>query len=382
MAQELQTLDRQLPAAGGGRNLAAPIMDFSARQVALIHRTVCKDASQDELNFFIELCRHRGLDPFRRQVYCVIYNRSDANRRQMVVIVSIDGQRTLAQRCGNYRPAETPTEFETDETLKNPTNPEGLVLARVKLWIDPYRNEHWHPVIGEARWTEFAPIKMEPEGGWEYVDSGETWADSGRPKKSRQAKGKLVPVLDDSGLWPTKPRLMLSKCATMQALRAGWPDEFGGLYALEETDRLRVVDMDASDIVEQQAEQDRLQKVKVGKRVAFTFGDAWGIDFIEIGQIADRIVAWLTEEGRTAEEVRTFATRNAEGLREFWGLAKGDALEIRKRLDAAEAELEAREKTGTTTTTKAKGGKAKPAEADAGAAPAADSQQQGKERLV
>ncbi len=65
----------------------------------------------------------------------------------------------------------------------------------------------------------------------------------------------------DSGKWRKMPRLMLSKCATMQALRAGWPDQFGALYAEEELDRAKVEDRAASEIVEREREEQRLRAI-------------------------------------------------------------------------------------------------------------------------
>lgn len=325
------------PAAAPPPRAVVPMPEFSARQIALVHRTVAKDATPDELNFFIEVCRHRGLDPFRRQIYCLIYNKSDAARRQMVLITSIDGQRVLASRCGNYRAASEPAEFVTDEALKSPANPAGLALARVRLW--QFTHGSWWPVIGEARWSEFAPIRLEPEGGWDWQDSGELWADSGKPKKRRVARGELQPVLDDSGQWPKMPFHMLAKCATMQALRAGWPDEFGGLYDEAETDRQRVLDMDASDLIEQQQEEDRLARVKAGRRIAVTWGDRWGIEFVDYGQFADRVAEWLQEPARTAEEIGAFMSANREGLREYWGYSPSDGLELKKLMEAAEERL-------------------------------------------
>ncbi len=48
---------------------------------------------------------------------------------------------------------------------------------------------------------------------------------------------------------------MLAKCATMQALRAGWPDQFGGLYCEEELDRAKALDLAASELADRAREE-------------------------------------------------------------------------------------------------------------------------------
>ena len=95
---------------------------------------------------------------------------------------------------------------------------------------------------------------------------------------------------------------MLSKCATMQALRAGWPDQFGALYAEEELDRAKVEDRAASEIVEREREEQRLRAIAGKDCITVSWG-GWELENVRIGAFADRVLAWLAAEGRSSDEV-------------------------------------------------------------------------------
>jgi len=101
-------------------------------QLELLQRTVAKDCSRAEFDLFIEAAENYGLDPFRRQIMPLVLAKDYPERRRTVIIVGIDGQRVMAQRCGNYRPASEPTTFVYNKGRRGATNPLGLVLARVK----------------------------------------------------------------------------------------------------------------------------------------------------------------------------------------------------------------------------------------------------------
>ena len=218
-----------------------PAAHLRPHQLDLLRRTVAKDCSREEFDLFVEVANRYGLDPFRRQIMPLVFSKDRPEKRRMTIVVGIDGQRMIAQRCGNYRPASEPTQFVENRRKKGPTNPLGLVLARITLHQQDNRGE-WFPVVGEAYWEELAPIRDEWEEG----------AESGLPVKTGRQ------VLDPKGNWVRMPRLMLAKCATMQALRAGWPDQFGGLYVEEELDRAKLLDLSASEAADHAREEGRL----------------------------------------------------------------------------------------------------------------------------
>src|SRR4029079_17584994 len=133
--------------------------------------------------------------------------------------------------------------------------------------------------------------------------------------------------------WHRMPRLMLQKCATMQALRAGWPNAFGGLYAEEEIDRPRTLDRTASEIVEHQREERRLSAIGGKDALTVSWGD-WALENVPLGQFADRVVAWVTTPGRTPAEVSHWPDANRDPLRQFWAKVPSDALELKKVIEA------------------------------------------------
>ena len=111
---------------------ALALSGFTAAQIKTIKNTVAKDTNADEFDLFMEACRSYRLDPFRKQIHAVVYSKNSPDKRKMSIIVSRDGQRVIASRCKDYRPAEEPPFFEYDEALKgSPTNPKGIVSATV-----------------------------------------------------------------------------------------------------------------------------------------------------------------------------------------------------------------------------------------------------------
>lgn len=307
----------------------------SARQLALIQKTVAKDCNTDEFNLFVEVARAKGLDPFLGQIIPMIFSKGDANKRKMTIIISRDGQRVIAQRCGDYRPASKPPVFEYDRDLKSATNPKGIVTATVYLWKKDQKDGAWYEVSGQVDWDEFAPVKTEAEGGYEWVDTGETWPDSGKPKKKKVPRGEVHEVLDDSGNWCRMPKLMIAKCAEMQALRAGWPEQFTGLYDEAEMDRAKVMDMAASEIVEHQQEEHRLKLIAGNNAITMSWGDGWALENVPAGEFMDRCLAFIRESDW--QTVQKWNSANRAGLQLFWSKHPGDALELKKAIEKASA---------------------------------------------
>ncbi len=318
----------------------SPTAGWSPRQLATIKQTVASDTNEIEFDLFIEYAKAKRLDPFSKQIIAVVYSKDDPKKRKMTIIVTQDGQRVLASRCRDYRPAETEPDFVYNDELKGPTNPLGIEKCTIKLWKQD-NTQAWHPVIGWAYWTDYAPIKTSGDA-FEWIDTGETYEDSGKPKKRKQLKAgadiSKMQALDDSGNWAKMPRVMLAKCANMVALRSGWPETFDGVYAEEEMDRINVQDRSASEMVEIEREDRRKKAISMSDD-EYPFVDHEGtLTFMAAGRYADHIIMNARNCTELAE-LDGMKTRNREGLQRFWARHKDDALAINAEIEKLRATL-------------------------------------------
>ena len=290
--------------------------DFPAAQLALIRRTVAADTNEAEFELFIHMARSLRLDPLRRQIYALVYNKNRADKRKMSIIVAIDGFRAIAERTGNYRPDEDEPTFEFDPDAKSPTNPAGLVKATVRVW--KHSHGSWHKVTASAWWDEYAPIKEE----WVDNEAGQ-----------RRPSGKMT--LDASGQWGKMPRVMLAKVAEALALRKAWPDDFSALHAQEEVDRAIAIDESAWEAAERGDTERRLERIGQGKTVLLSFDPTAPLEAVPLGKVADRVASFIQDHKDEPSQIGLFESRNRNGLKEFWAHQPGDALEVKKMIERA-----------------------------------------------
>lgn len=160
----------------------------------LLKRTYAKGSTDDELNLFLAVSAHRGLDPFSGQICFVKQGQMVDGEWKMVgsFRVTIDGLRSLADRTCVYMPSdELPTfAYDKDGALESAT-------VYVKKWHQP--SQSWMRVPGMARYDEF--VQMTGKG------------DDKRP----------------NAVWAKQPHNMLAKCAESQAIRRAFPTQTEGL---------------------------------------------------------------------------------------------------------------------------------------------------------
>lgn len=304
---------------------------YSPSAMALIKRTVASDCNDDELNLFVHMARALRLDPLRRQIYAFVFSKSDPDKRRMSIIIAIDGFRSIAERTGNYRPDEEEPTYTFDDGAKNPdTNPSGLVKAAVRVY--KYSHGEWHKVTASADWSEYAPIKQEAED-FEWVDTGEVWPDSGKPKKRKKPIGEVRSKLDTSGNWGKMPKLMLAKVAEALALRKAWPDDFSNVYAAEEMDRARAIDATPAELAEQGEVDRRMERIGGPALTVDWLVEHAPLDRVPVGQFADRAMAFLQEHAEEPSQILMWKEKNRHSLKEYWAHAKGDALELNKQIE-------------------------------------------------
>lgn len=220
------------------------VTTYTEEQMELIKRQICRpkrrQATDDELALFRYQCERTGLDPFSRQIYAIFRWNGSSEQEEMGIQAAIDGLRLIAERTGKYAGQEVPLWCDEDGSW-------------VEVWFQKKPPKAAKVVVNKVAGGKLVPTPAVAHYD-EYV-----------PKKG----GKAL------GLWPSKPALMLAKCAEALALRKAFPAETSGLYIPEETEHELIVEAEpepaAGELVEggsvipgQSLDPERIEKIVGG----------------------------------------------------------------------------------------------------------------------
>lgn len=179
---------------------------FDTNQVQLYKDNFCKGATDDELLFFMQYCKQTGLDPVKKQIYCIARWDKKLGRNLYVPQPSVEGFRAIAERSGKYEGQVGPFWCGKDgkwtDIWTESTSP---YAAKVGV----YRSGCREPIWGIAKYEAYVQ-KFYKDGKWEV---GKFWQGAGADNQ-------------------------LAKCAESLALRKAFSnDGLAGTYSKEEMEQ-------------------------------------------------------------------------------------------------------------------------------------------------
>ena len=155
------------------------VIKYDGEQLALIRQTVAKDATNAELQMFIEFCKSTRLNPFKREIWFI------KTPQGVQIMTGIAGFLTIANAHPQFDGMEVSIQEDGGK----------LISATAKV----YRKDRKYPSVATVYLKEY-----------------------------------FKPSRTGNGLWEKMPRMMLQKVAKSVALREAFSQELNGMYTEEE----------------------------------------------------------------------------------------------------------------------------------------------------
>lgn len=157
---------------------------ISDEQKNLLKQTICKGATDAELNMFLEICKATQLNPFKKEIWFI----KNVRTGDVQIMTGINGFLSIA----NNNPLFDGMEVSVEEKDGKPFSSTAKV----------YRKDRKYPSVATVYLQEY-----------------------------------FRPSTTGRGMWEKMPRTMLQKVAKSVALREAFPQELNGLYSEEELPR-------------------------------------------------------------------------------------------------------------------------------------------------
>jgi hypothetical protein len=126
-------------------------------------------------------------------------------------------------------------------------------------------------------------------------------------------------------------------------LRRGWPENLANVYAEEEVDRARMVEVTPSEAAEQ-AKKERLDLVQPSGTIIVDLWDGQGLRAVPQAEFHDMVSRLIHDRGgEDPGLVLNWAEQQRIALRIFFGLDKAAGLDISRQLEALRGQRKDRE---------------------------------------
>lgn len=171
-------------------------IDYSDRKVIeTLKQTVAKGTTDHELQMFIEQCKGTGLNPFKKEIWCIVTGSGDWRKVQMMT--GLHGYLQIA----NSHPQFDGMEYSYGPVIKVKA---GSQEVEAYEWVEcrVYRKDRTRPQMYRANWSESTQDLV-------------------------SKNGKLMQ-------WAYRPKYMLQKVSECHALKRAFAQELSGFYTEEE----------------------------------------------------------------------------------------------------------------------------------------------------
>ena len=157
------------------------------------------NVSDQEVAFFINLCKYQKLNPLIKEAYLIKYGNQPAT-----MVTGKDALLKRATRNPRYKGHEAGVIVRVNETRELQYRPGSFVLPDEELiggWAKTYVEGHNVPIEAAVSFREYAGTKND---------------------------GSL------NSMWGGKPGTMIRKVALVASLREAFPEDLSGMYEAEE----------------------------------------------------------------------------------------------------------------------------------------------------